>query len=1072
MMKFEYPIPVSGEDATELLGHKNAVGHYPMGRLFNWHGGLHVFEREYAPIKAIADGVVIAYRVGKTAIECEGVKFSNSFVLIKHKYVSPQGRELPFYSLYNHLMTFDELTAQNKVPDIFGVQKFEVSGQTIKGLFMRKASNFDEKVLVPKGMTVTIDFDINAQSAGATQWAADKKKEQYKKVKYVDPFTKTEYEDYFIFYTSDRFTNVTGSHYEVYTSEDSTLKKGENIRALNGSSIKYVVPNGTAVVVDGFVGDKKDYYRVKSLDGEKCDEELRVWAKSLAGAKEKALCFEEGDCGDVVTGEDCDIEVSAGDVVGFVGLNGFANNESHRSVHVEVFTNEASLSSFLKGVEGEKDDVKDTLNYTKIARGAKLSLKYPLTILKDDEIKVEEFPEGEDEKYCRISLAKVVREVTYYSKSNPSSANSYLSYKSGTQVTGADGEIVSAQYTPAKLKELNMLFYNTLQKDSILDWVASPAADRRQVSFCPSAGSLTLWTTKAALGISSKPSAPIKLTADLQELYYKRPENDELEFEVEQDVFKKTADLEKIGSEVDQNCWYKVKAVRSNIDDNGKRTYSPVEGYIKSDDSNVSSVSAYDWEAFGFEMLDSQADAFVFNNSTEGIEESKASEFLKAVWKHIDLNGDGELSRPELAKALKDSVAQQRLSRLVCYHQSEWGVDYEALKSEVEVLLDEGINKEKDEEKKQKLTEKKDKTLASLETKVKSFNFWDKVKEPGAAVAPAAPPPPPPGQTSLSARIANMDSPILTNLYPAMQQVISTSESTAITYEPAYVPMPKHPRFWHFHPMAFVEQMRRYSRVLDDKEKMRIMMIISEFEGKFYSCNKDSEFSMSTDQLSYAGVVHIGLSWGFVQFTQDGGSLGVVLKKMHEKNPSKFKEVFGDNFQELIDVTNATGIAGQDQYLDLSADKKTEYREDGTEVFGPRVKEVATEKGGNNKQHIWKSPWVERFVEAGKIMDFQEAQIEVAIDMYLNPSLQICKEYGLSSERSIAIAFDRTVNQGLGGARRLYRKLVDVGSKKTVDEELEISIKIRDNWSEGHFINTRLTKIIESKNLSDEQYEF
>jgi hypothetical protein len=868
MMKFEYPIPVSGEDATELLGHKNAVGHYPMGRLFNWHGGLHVFEREYAPIKAIADGVVIAYRVGKTAIECEGVKFSNSFVLIKHKYVSPQGRELPFYSLYNHLMTFDELTAQNKVPDIFGVQKFEVSGQTIKGLFMRKASNFDEKVLVPKGMTVTIDFDINAQSAGATQWAADKKKEQYKKVKYVDPFTKTEYEDYFIFYTSDRFTNVTGSHYEVYTSEDSTLKKGENIRALNGSSIKYVVPNGTAVVVDGFVGDKNDYYRVKSLNGEKCDEELRVWAKSLAGAKEKALCFEEGDCGDVVTGEDCDIEVSAGDVVGFVGLNGFANNESHRSVHVEVFTNEASLSSFLKGVEGEKDDVKDTLNYTKIARGAKLSLKYPLTILKDDEIKVEEFPEGEDEKYCRISLAKVVREVTYYYHTHKSAANSYLSYKSGTQVTGADGEIVSAQYTPAKLKELNMLFYNTLQKDSILDWVASPAADRRQVSFCPSAGSLTLWTTKAALGISSKPAGAIKLTADLQELYYKRPENDELEFEVEQDVFKKTADLEKIGSEVDQNCWYKVKAVRSNIDDNGKRTYSPVEGYIKSDDSNVSSVSAYDWEAFGFEMLDSQADAFVFNNSTEGIEESKASEFLKAVWKHIDLNGDGELSRPELAKALKDSVAQQRLSRLVCYHQSEWGVDYEALKSEVEVLLDEGINKEQDEEKKQKLTEKKDKTLASLETKVKSFNFWDKVKEPGAAVAPAAPPPPPPGQTSLSARIANMDSPILTNLYPAMQQPVSTSESTAITYEPAYVPMPKHPRFWHFHPMAFVEQMRRYSRVLDDKEKMRIMMIISEFEGKFYSCNKDSEFSMSTDQLSYAGVVHIGLSWGFVQFTR------------------------------------------------------------------------------------------------------------------------------------------------------------------------------------------------------------
>jgi hypothetical protein len=47
-------------------------------------------------------------------------------------------------------------------------------------------------------------------------------------------------------------------------------------------------------------------------------------------------------------------------------------------------------------------------------------------------------------------------------------------------------------------------------------------------------------------------------------------------------------------------------------------------------------------------------------------------------------------------------------------------------------------------------------------------------------------------------------------------------------------------------------------------------------------------------------------------------------------------------------------------------------RKNKTEYFGSRVQKVAVKKNGDLK-HIWESPWLDRFKEAGKIKIFQEA---------------------------------------------------------------------------------------------------
>jgi len=93
-MKFVYPIDRIEQDVDGNLGSGNKRGFYPIGKQFNWHGGLHIGESSITPIKAIADGVIIAYRVQETSTKLhddDQKGYSTGFVLMQHKYKSPEG---------------------------------------------------------------------------------------------------------------------------------------------------------------------------------------------------------------------------------------------------------------------------------------------------------------------------------------------------------------------------------------------------------------------------------------------------------------------------------------------------------------------------------------------------------------------------------------------------------------------------------------------------------------------------------------------------------------------------------------------------------------------------------------------------------------------------------------------------------------------------------------------------------------------------------------------------------------------------------------------------------------------
>jgi hypothetical protein len=131
---------------------------------------------------------------------------------------------------------------------------------------------------------------------------------------------------------------------------------------------------------------------------------------------------------------------------------------------------------------------------------------------------------------------------------------------------------------------------------------------------------------------------------------------------------------------------------------------------------------------------------------------------------------------------------------------------------------------------------------------------------------------------------------------------------------------------------------------------------------------------------------HFGLGFGLVLFTQESGHLGSALRLMHQRDPARFAEVFGPNADALLAATNA-GTAEE------------------------RLRPVGGEV-------LWGPGWIERFRRAGAVPAFQAAQNEQAIEGQFRPMLPIAFALGLSTDRGLAMAFDRVVTQGLGGGLR------------------------------------------------------
>lgn len=85
-------------------------GLYPVTTGNRWHGGIHLTPGT-EPIRAIADGVVVAYRLAPATKDYPGQGlYDTSFVLIKHDTHSGENTQVVYYSLYMHLAPKGSLT--------------------------------------------------------------------------------------------------------------------------------------------------------------------------------------------------------------------------------------------------------------------------------------------------------------------------------------------------------------------------------------------------------------------------------------------------------------------------------------------------------------------------------------------------------------------------------------------------------------------------------------------------------------------------------------------------------------------------------------------------------------------------------------------------------------------------------------------------------------------------------------------------------------------------------------------------------------------------------------------------
>jgi hypothetical protein len=226
-----------------------------------------------------------------------------------------------------------------------------------------------------------------------------------------------------------------------------------------------------------------------------------------------------------------------------------------------------------------------------------------------------------------------------------------------------------------------------------------------------------------------------------------------------------------------------------------------------------------------------------------------------------------------------------------------------------------------------------------------------------------------------------------------------------------------------------------HGATLDRNERLKIIAAIAICESghdPFSAENLDSEFhKMPSANLSYGHIVHIGLSYGIIQFTQDSGSLGKLLTKMRGKDTGKFSEIFGNNSDELITLTT-TGISVPGVHYDSgqaywNTIRHTPFGQQLTslalhnnlsvsqEIRGRRVQPIAVSVGAA-RQDLWEGIWKERFTNAGKVDAFQEAELDFAVDGYMNPVLRFCRQHNIRSALGLAFVTACTIR---GASKRL-----------------------------------------------------
>ncbi|CAN7461986.1 hypothetical protein [Paraburkholderia hospita] len=170
----------------------------------------------------------------------------------------------------------------------------------------------------------------------------------------------------------------------------------------------------------------------------------------------------------------------------------------------------------------------------------------------------------------------------------------------------------------------------------------------------------------------------------------------------------------------------------------------------------------------------------------------------------------------------------------------------------------------------------------------------------------------------------------------------------------------------------------------------------------YAAMSHDPEYAGHVPGHPAKGKYHVGLSYGNVQFTQDSGNLGRLLREMNKVDSARFAKVFGQNAGALLAITQAEG-------------PDAAHAPGGR---GPRVQPV-------DGHDLWESPWAERFIEAarpdlfgaGQPQLFNGEQNKLASAIFLDPILPFASSLDLNTDRGLAMLMYVAARLGTGPAR-------------------------------------------------------
>ena len=348
-MKISFPIYKENGNkflnVEEITAHLNqeVLGRFLVGKNKMFHGGIHITEKTTPwaktanGIRAVADGVVAAYRISKdyqiSKLANKELKYSTSFVLLKHNYKVVQDKkkiELVFYSLYMHIAPLIEYKENADDPTDLS----ELTGSSWN-LRRTKENTLEQEKAVTTTLPPVWEKEVNVEGI------------KVKRLIESRTFGKSAHKFAFVEVVSvPESCNIikAGDYFWITTS---------SVKTQTTKSKKASKPN---------------------------------WVVMLE--KDKALKYDV-----VETLSDDKYQIKAGEVVGNLGLNQEPENDAgdiscNYMVHIETFTTDKNIENIINNSE-KLDSTKKYIKFSKDTPIFKLnrSLLYQLQKNSDGTIK-------------------------------------------------------------------------------------------------------------------------------------------------------------------------------------------------------------------------------------------------------------------------------------------------------------------------------------------------------------------------------------------------------------------------------------------------------------------------------------------------------------------------------------------------------------------------------------------------------------------------------------------------------------------------------------------------------------